>query len=84
VKLLLDEDLSDRIVPQLLDLYPDSTHVKAHSLIHTDEVLIWSFAQLHSVPLVSKGADLHQHSLVFGHPPSSFFRASAIDHQPHF
>ena len=69
MKLLLDENLSDRIVLQILDLYPDSAHVKSHHLIHTDDVLIWSFARQHGYTIVSKDADFHQRSLVFGHPP---------------
>ncbi|WP_445635077.1 hypothetical protein NSTC745_06980 [Nostoc sp. DSM 114161] len=28
MKLLLDENLSDRIISQIVDLYPDSVHVK--------------------------------------------------------
>jgi predicted nuclease of predicted toxin-antitoxin system len=28
MKLLLDENLSDRIVDKIIDLYPDSQHVK--------------------------------------------------------
>ena len=73
MKLLLDENLSDRIVPQILDLYPDSAHVKSHGLIHADDVLIWSFARQHRYTIVSKDADFHQRSLVFGHPPKLVF-----------
>jgi predicted nuclease of predicted toxin-antitoxin system len=73
VKLLLDENLSDRIVPQILDLYPDSAHVKSLDFIHTDDVLIWSFAQQQGYAIVSKDADFHQRSLVFGHPPKLVF-----------
>mgnify|MGYP002631248376 CR=1 FL=1 len=73
MKLLLDENLSDRVVPKILDLYPDSTHVKSHRLTHTDDALIWSFAQQHGYTIVSKDADFHQRSLVFGHPPKFVF-----------
>lgn len=73
MKLLLDENLSDRIAPQILDLYPDSTHVKSHRLIHADDVLIWSFARPHGYTIVSKDADFHQRSLVLGHPPKLIF-----------
>ena len=73
MKLLLDENLSDRVVPQILDLYPGSTHVKSHSFIHTDDVLIWAFAAQHGYTIVSKDADFHQRSLVFGHPPKFIF-----------
>jgi len=73
VKLLLDENLSDRIVPQLFDLYPGSSHVKAHQLIRTDDAVIWSFAQQHGFAIVSKDADFHQRSLVHGAPPKFIF-----------
>ena len=65
MKLLLDENLSDRVVPQILDLYPGSAHIKSHSLIHTDDVLIGSFAQQHAYTIVSKDADFHQSSGTF-------------------
>jgi predicted nuclease of predicted toxin-antitoxin system len=73
LKLLLDENLSDRVVPQILDLYPDSTHIKSHGLTRTSDTLIWSFAKQHGYTLVSKDADFHQRSLLFGHPPKLVF-----------
>lgn len=73
MKLLLDENLSDKVVPEILDLYPGSTHVKSHSLIHSDDIVIWAFAQQHGFAIVSKDADFHQRSLVFGHPPKLVF-----------
>ncbi len=73
MKLLLDENLSDRIIVQILDLYPDSSHVKAHSLIKTDDAIIWSFARQHGFVIVSKDADFHQRSLVYGAPPKFIF-----------
>ena len=59
MKLLLDENLSDRIIPRILDLYPDSAHVKSQNLIHTEDRLIWAFAQEHGFTIVSKDADFH-------------------------
>jgi predicted nuclease of predicted toxin-antitoxin system len=73
VKLLLDENLSDRIIPQILDLYPDSSHVKALGLLRTDDSVIWSFAVEHGFIIVSKDSDFHQRSLVFGAPPKVIF-----------
>ena len=40
MKLLLDENLSDRIINKIVDLYPDSAHVKAFALTNTDDALI--------------------------------------------
>ena len=73
MRLLLDENLSDRIVVQILDLYPDSSHVKAHNLTRTDDAAIWSFARQHGFTIVSKDADFHQRSLVHGAPPKFIF-----------
>jgi predicted nuclease of predicted toxin-antitoxin system len=69
MKLLFDENLSDRAIPHILDLYPDSSHVKAHGLTHGDDGAIWDFAQQHGYILVSKDSDFHQRSLLFGGPP---------------
>lgn len=73
MKLLFDENLSDKIVPLILDLYPDSTHVKSHNLMNTDDDHIWSFAENMGYTIVSKDADFHQRSLVFGHPPKIIY-----------
>ena len=73
MKLLLDENLSDRIVAQVLDLYPGSSHVKTHGLTRTDDAVIWSFARQHGFAIVSKDADFHQRSLVHGAPPRFIF-----------
>jgi len=69
VKLLLDENLSDRIVPQIVDLYPDSAHVKTLALIQSEDVLIWEYAKANDFVIVSKDSDFHQRSLLYGHPP---------------
>jgi predicted nuclease of predicted toxin-antitoxin system len=69
VKLLLDENLSDRVIPRIVDLYPDSEHVKTLLLTNTDDVVIWEHARLNSFAIVSKDADFYQRSLLYGHPP---------------
>jgi predicted nuclease of predicted toxin-antitoxin system len=73
VKLLLDENLSDRVVTQILDLYPGSAHIKSHGLSQAGDTQIWSFAQQDGFTIVSKDADFHQRSLLFGHPPKLVF-----------
>ena len=73
MKLLLDENLSDRIVPKIIGFYPGSTHVKAEGLLQTDDSLVWTFAQNNHFVIVSKDADFHQRSMVFGHPPKFIY-----------
>jgi predicted nuclease of predicted toxin-antitoxin system len=69
VKLLLDENLSDRIVYRIADLYPDSEHVKTLGLINTDDAVIWEYAKTNGFVIVSKDSDFHQRSLLYGYPP---------------
>jgi predicted nuclease of predicted toxin-antitoxin system len=69
VKLLLDENISDRIVYRIIDLYPDSEHVKTLALTNTDDGIIWEYARVNGFVIVSKDSDFHQRSLLYGHPP---------------
>jgi predicted nuclease of predicted toxin-antitoxin system len=73
VKLLLDENLSDRIIHRIGDLYPDSEHVKPLGLINTDDVVIWEYAKTNGFVIVSKDSDFHQRSLLYGHPPKFIY-----------
>ena len=73
MKLLLDENLSDRIINKIIDLYPDSAHVKTLALINTDDALVWEYAKANSFVIVSKDSDFHQRSLLYGHPPKFIF-----------
>jgi predicted nuclease of predicted toxin-antitoxin system len=73
VKLLLDENLSDRIVHRVIDLYPDSDHVKTLALTNTDDILIWEYAKENNFVIVSKDSDFHQRSLLYGHPPKFIY-----------
>jgi predicted nuclease of predicted toxin-antitoxin system len=73
VKLLLDENLSDRIVCQIINLYPDSEHVKTLALTNTDDEIIWEYAKVNDFVIVSKDSDFHQRSLLYGHPPKFIY-----------
>lgn len=73
MKLLLDENLSDRIIHSIVDLYPDSQHVKTLGLINTDDVMIWEYAKTNEFVIVSKDSDFHQRSLLYGHPPKFIY-----------
>jgi predicted nuclease of predicted toxin-antitoxin system len=73
VKLLLDENLSDRIIHRIVDLYPDSEHVKRLGLINADDAMIWEYAKANDFVIVSKDSDFHQRSLLYGHPPKFIY-----------
>ena len=73
MKLLLDENLSDRIIHRIIDLYPDSAHVKTLALTNTDDLIIWEYANTNDFVIVSKDSDFHQRSLLYGHPPKFIY-----------
>jgi hypothetical protein len=73
MKLLLDENLSDRIVKTIIDLYPDSTHVKTVGMSKTEDIVIWQYAKGNDFVIVSKDSDFHQRSLLYGHPPKFIY-----------
>lgn len=73
MKLLLDENLSDRIIHRIIDLYPGSNHVKTLALTNTDDVVIWEYAKANDFVIISKDADFHQRSLLYGHPPKFIY-----------
>lgn len=69
MKLLLDENLSFRIVGDLAEHFPDSSHVDLLGLRGQDDARIWRHAAEHGYVLVSKDDDFRQLSLLHGAPP---------------
>ena len=78
MKLLLDGNVSDRIVRQIVDLFPGSTHIKAIGLKEADGSTVWAWSKQHGFTIVSKDTDFYQRAIVFGSPPSSFGCGLAI------
>ena len=69
MKLLLDQHLSFRLVPQLDRIFPFSKHVKDFGLTDKDDRQIWDLARDEGFAIVSKDSDFQSRSLVHGHPP---------------
>jgi predicted nuclease of predicted toxin-antitoxin system len=69
VKLLFDENLSHKLAELLADIFPDSTHVRNVGLKSADDPEVWRFAVENGFLIVSKDADMHDRSLLFGFPP---------------
>jgi len=69
VKLLLDQNLSPRLLRTLEVTYPGSSHVRLVGLRDADDAIVWEYARDHGFIIVSKDADFHQRSFVFGFPP---------------
>lgn len=69
MKLLFDQNLSPRLVKALVDLYPGSIHVRDVGLHNASDETVWEYAARHGLTIVSKDADFHQRSFLFGPPP---------------
>ena len=67
--LLLDQNLSPRLVPALADLFPGSAHVRDVGLAAASDDEVWRYAAEHGFTIVSKDVEFHQRSFLFGHPP---------------
>ena len=69
MKLLFDQNLSHRLVRALEREYPDSEHVRDVGLHDAADAVVWQYAAQHGFAIVTKDADFHQRSFLFGHPP---------------
>ena len=67
--LLLDENLSPRLVGMLDDLFPGSVHVQDVMLGGGDDGAVWRYAKAHGFAIVSKDSDFMDRSVLEGHPP---------------
>lgn len=69
MKLLLDENLSRRIVPFLQDAYPGSSQVVLEGLAQADDSAVWKYASDKGFVIVTKDSDFQEFSLLHGAPP---------------
>jgi predicted nuclease of predicted toxin-antitoxin system len=69
VRLLLDQNLSRRLVGMLRDAFPDSVHVVEVELDAATDREIWEYAGEHDLIVVSKDSDFRQLAFLHGPPP---------------
>lgn len=69
MKLLLDENLSRRIVTALDPYYPGTTHVSLVGLERAMDYDIWLYAKKNNFVILSRDSDYYDLSLIKGSPP---------------
>jgi len=69
MKLLLDENLSRKIVPSLQSAFPGTSHVSLLGLEQADDRKIWEFARTHDYVVVTKDDDFQGLLALMGYPP---------------
>lgn len=69
MKLLLDQNVSPKLVESLNEIYPGSVHVKEIGLDRALDEEIWIYAKVNNFIIISKDADFAERSLLLGFPP---------------
>ncbi|WP_420618642.1 DUF5615 family PIN-like protein [Candidatus Poriferisocius sp.] len=69
MRLLLDQNLSRRLVGMLVAEYPGSCHVVEVGLDTATDRAIWEYARDHGFAIVSKDSDFRQLAFLLGPPP---------------
>ncbi len=69
MKLLLDQNLSRRLLPALETTFPGSTQVQLLGMEADDDSAIWAYAKAEGFALVTKDSDFVELSAVRGMPP---------------
>ncbi len=69
MKLLLDENLSRRLVPFLQEAYPGTSQVALIGLESATDRVLWDFARTQNYVLVTRDADFEELSILNGAPP---------------
>lgn len=67
MRLLLDENLSRRLVARLAAYFPGSEHVTNAGLEHATDREVWEFARRHDYVIVSKDSDFNDRAFITGH-----------------
>lgn len=69
MKLLLDQNLSWRIIKKIESHYPDAAQVKRLGLVDATDRQIWEFAKLNDYAILTFDEDFNELSLLYGQPP---------------
>lgn len=69
MKLLLDENLSRRLLPFLHADFPGSTQVVLAGLERANDLAIWRHARDHGYAIVTRDADFEELATMHGCPP---------------
>lgn len=73
MKLLLDQNLSHRLIAGLQSDFPGSAHVRDVGLATALDIEIWQFARDNGFTIVSKDDDFEQLVLAKGAPPKAIW-----------
>ncbi|MEO7861698.1 MAG: DUF5615 family PIN-like protein [Nitrospirales bacterium] len=65
----MDENISESVLPAIVDLYPESLHVRLLGAGGASDDVVWRLAKEHGCVLVTRDEDFLRLSIVLGAPP---------------
>ena len=71
VRLLFDENLSERLLPALLELFPQSDHVRRLNAAGASDHTVWELARSGGFVLATRDEDFVGISVMKGAPPKT-------------
>lgn len=71
MKLLLDQNISHRVLKKILLDFPEAAQVKRLGLTNATDKQIWDFAKQQDYTIVTHDADFQEFLLLYGYPPKT-------------
>ena len=68
-KLLFDNNISHRVLPQIADIFPNSQHVMLKNLDEASDLEVWGFTKVNNCTIVTKDSDFNDLVILKGVPP---------------
>lgn len=69
MKLLLDQNISRKLIKQPSRAFPGTSHVYILGLSTASDIEIWEYAGTHAYIVVTQDSDFSERATIYGHPP---------------
>ena len=69
IKLLIDENISYKLVKKVANIFPDSQQVKRLGLLGKEDYMVWNYAKKHDFVILTQDIDYSEMSQFLGYPP---------------
>ena len=69
MKLLLDQNISRKLVKHIKDIFPGTNHVYLLGLQTATDEEVWEYARKNDFIIVTQDSDFNERSVLYGYPP---------------
>ena len=82
MKLLLDQNISHRVVKLIQEHFPTTSSVRHEALTNADDITVWHFAKANQFTMVTFDEDFYNLQLAKGFPPKIiWFKTGNLSNQ---